>query len=454
MSVARPNVGGMNPAELQDHVSGTVLTAKDTGWDEARAFHSGRGEPDAIVRPVDASDVAAAVRIAAASATPVVVRGGGHSAWARLPGGLALDLRDLDDVEVDGTLVRIGGGATWGAVAEALAPHGLAISSGDTRSVGVGGLTLGGGIGLMVRAWGLAVDQLVGAQVVTATGEIVETTAQDHPDLFWALRGGGGNFGVVTRFDFRAHALPGAVHGILTVPEDPRPALRALRDLLADAPRELTASYMDVPAMDPSAPAGASIVVVWAGDDTAAAERALAPLRAVSGVEGELRRVRYADILEEMPGADETGQEMPGFVGGNMLARVVDDDLIDRLVAFRAAYPASVVFLRSLGGAFADVAQEDTPFPARDATMFVMAGAFDMPQFLDDGERERVRADWAEIAARGSGMYGNFIADPIPGLAEQLFAPAAWERLRGIKRTWDPENLFSRNHNIVPEGGA
>lgn len=136
-----------------------------------------------------------------------VPRGGGHSAWGTLPGGLTLDISALDGISVAGTRVSIGGGARWGDVAGALAAHGLAISSGDTASVGVGGLTLGGGIGWMVRAWGLAADQLVGAQVVTARGDVVEATATSHPDLLWALRGGGGNFGVVTRFDFEAHPV-------------------------------------------------------------------------------------------------------------------------------------------------------------------------------------------------------------------------------------------------------
>ena len=143
--------------------------------------------------------------------------------------------------------------------------HGLGVSSGDTASVGVGGLTLGGGIGWMVRAWGLAADQLEGVQLVTAAGDVIEVSGAGHPELFWALRGGGGNFGVVTRFDFRAHELPAVVWAELAVEGDPRPVLRGLRDALRDAPRELTVTYMDVPPMDPSAPAGASITACWVG---------------------------------------------------------------------------------------------------------------------------------------------------------------------------------------------
>ena len=155
---------------LTSGLPGRVITPGDDAWEAARHFHSGTGEPDVIVRAGSVADVAAAVRWAASEGLPVVVRGGGHSVWGAVPGGLTVDVGALDDIEVDGTLVRVGGGATWGRVAAELAGHGLGISSGDTASVGVGGLTLGGGIGWMVRAWGLAADQLVGAQLVTATG--------------------------------------------------------------------------------------------------------------------------------------------------------------------------------------------------------------------------------------------------------------------------------------------
>ena len=280
---------------LISELPGRVFSAGDDGWEAARRFHSGSGEPDVIVRADSVDDVAAAVRWAAAESAPVVVRSGGHSAWGTVPGGLTLDLAALNDVEVDGTLVRVGGGATWGHVAAILAEHGLGISSGDTASVGVGGLTLGGGIGWMVRAWGLAADQLVGVQLVTASGDVVEATDASHPELLWALRGGGGNFGVVTRFDFRAHPLDAVVFATLPVTGDARTVLRALRDLLKDAPRELTVTFMDVPAMDPNAPAGASISALWIGDDEAAARAALAPLLDRDDV-GERRHQRHRRI--------------------------------------------------------------------------------------------------------------------------------------------------------------
>lgn len=445
----------MDLTALRADVSGTVLSAEDAAWDDARLSHAGLGRPDTIVRVASVDDVVAAVRFATVSRRSVVVRSGGHSAWCTLDDGILIDLSALADVVVDdteqgGPIVRIGGGAHWGAVARALAPHGLGLSSGDTASVGVGGLTLGGGIGWMVRAWGLAVDQLVGAQVVTARGDVVETSAEAHPDLFWALRGGGGNFGVVTRFDFRAHPLPGVAVVELGITGDARVVLRALRDVLAAAPPELTVTYMDVPEIDPNAPAGASVTAVWAGPDPAALEGVLAPVIALGEVVVREVAVRdYPDILLDHPLPDPEAP-VPGFLGGNTLAVTLDDVLIDDVVAFRESNEASVVFLRSLGGAYGEVAPDTTPFPARDATWFVMAGAFDLPGLVTDADRARISGEWEAIERRGAGVYGNFTTTTDAAYVDGMFAPATRARLAAVKRAWDPTNVFSRNHNIAP----
>ncbi|MDW4571267.1 FAD-binding protein [Microbacterium sp. M3] len=427
---------------------GTVIRPGDSDWESARRFHSGIGEPAAVIRAATVDDVRGALRYASAERLDVMIRCGGHSAWGGVPGGLTLDISALDGVEVDGTRVRVGGGAQWGAVARALTAHGLGISSGDTASVGVGGLTLGGGIGWMVRAWGLAADQLAGAQLVTARGEVVEVSDASHPELMWALRGGGGNFGVVTRFDFEAHALDGVVHAVYGVDGDARPILRALRELMAGAPRELTVTYMDVPPMDPSAPAGATITAVWIGTDEEAARRVLAPLAATPGVsEREFGVQEYPDVLLEAPEFDPE-QPMPGFVGGNTLLHALDDDAIERLVAFRDANPASVAFLRSLGGAYGDVS--DSVFPARDATWFAMAGAFDVPGMMDDAARAAAVDAWEAIEAKGAGVYGNFSVTTESEFAERMYPPPTMARLAAVKREWDPGNVFCRNHNVKP----
>ncbi|WP_243232366.1 FAD-binding oxidoreductase [Microbacterium sp. CIAB417] len=408
-------------------------------------------EPTVVIRPSTTEDVAAAVRRAKQESLPVTVVSGGHGPWSHGSSpGLRIELSELNSVDVDGTTVRVGGGAVWGDVAATLAGHGLAISSGDTATVGVGGLTLGGGVGWMVRSWGLAADQLIGVEVVTADGDVIEASADENPDLFWALRGGGGNFGVVTRFDFAAHRLDGIAFAETRF-ADPASVLRAVRDLLTDAPRELTVTYMDVPPMDPSAPAGASLSAVWAGADAERLRAVLEPITRLDGVEADITTPAYRDILMEPPVPAEGEEQVPpGFVGGNGLYARLDDDLIDRLLAFRAAYPASVLFLRSLGGAFGDVTQEATAFPAREATWFVMAGAFDIPGLVDDDTRAEILADWAVIERNRIAEYSNFSPTERPEAVAGMFAPAARERLREIKRTWDPENLFRRNHNIVP----
>jgi hypothetical protein len=207
---------------------------------------------------------------------------------------------------------------------------------------------------------------------------------------------------------------------------------------------------MDVPAMDPSAPAGATISAAWIGDDEGAARAALAPLLECDGVtESSIEVTRYPEILLEMPAADPDAP-MPGFVGGNTLLRDLGDDAIDRLVSFREANAASVLFLRSLGGAFADVPQDGSAFPARDATWFAMAGAFDIPGLIDDESRPAILAAWDAIEALGSGVYGNFSTSTDSVFAAKIFPSATMARLAAVKREWDPTNVFSRNHNVLP----
>ncbi len=241
------------------------------------------GSPAYVLRPATTADVQAAVSFAADTGLPLSVRGGGHAfqGFGTNDGGVVIDLSKLSTVEVVDTerhLVRIGGGATWGQVVDALAPHGLAISSGDTRSVGVGGLTLSGGIGWKVRKYGLALDQLVAADVVTATGDLVSASAEQHPDLFWAIRGGGGNFGIVASFTFAAHPTTDVFHGKITFPAaEAGTVLQGWADHLRSAPDELTSLVTLANPMAGGPEAPVEIHVVFDGDDPQLAAEAIDP---------------------------------------------------------------------------------------------------------------------------------------------------------------------------------
>ncbi|WP_193596508.1 BBE domain-containing protein [Microbacterium sp. YJN-G] len=230
---------------------------------------------------------------------------------------------------------------------------------------------------------------------------------------------------------------------------DRRALLRGLRDILRDAPRELTVTYMDVPPMDPSAPAGARLAAVWADADPAALERTLAPVIDLDGIVGDVSTPAYRDILMDDPRPADPDAVVPRFLGGNGLFRELDDERIDRLLEFRAAHQFSVLFLRSMGGAFGDVAQEDTAFPGRDATWFVLAGGFDIPGMIDDATRAAILAETDALFEGRLAQYGNFLDSERPEVVRAMFTEEGYERLRGLKAQWDPQNLFRRNHNIV-----
>jgi FAD/FMN-containing dehydrogenase len=439
---------------LTDSVSGDVLTPGDADYRAAATVAKGPGSPLAVVRPADAADVAAAVGFARDHGLELSVRGGGHDSrgMSTNDGGLVIDLRPLAGIAVDGDLVTIGGGAVWGAVADALLPHGLALSSGDTKSVGVGGLSLGGGVGWFVRLWGLAIDSLVSAEVVLADGRIVTASASSEPDLFWALRGGGGNFGVVTAFTYRAHPLPdGVVAGAIDI--DPDADLAALfrgwRDVLRSAPEQLTTSYLGLPSFGEGMPPTSQISYVWAGGDVEAARVALTPLFGLPGVTGHTIDAKpYADVLADaQPDADQVGAPAVKLVDENGFAARFDDALIDELAAVKRDLGGTVLMVRLLGGAYARVAPDATAWGFRDTEAWLISAAF-VPEAQYDVEAPRLRALWSRLDPWLKGMYGNFssLDDPVA----TMYPPATLERLRSIKAVYDPANLFHRNHNILP----
>jgi FAD/FMN-containing dehydrogenase len=432
---------------------GEILTPEHPEYAGAARALFAAGAPAYVLRPAHVRDVRAAVRFAADTGLPLSVRGGGHGfpGFGTNEGGVVLDLCRLATVEVVDAargLVRIGGGATWGQVAAVLAEHRLAISSGDTRSVGVGGLTLSGGIGWKVRKHGLALDSLVGAEVVTASGEIVHATTDQHTDLFWALRGGGGNFGVVTAFEFAAQPTTDVFHGRITFPAaETDTVVQGWAAYLRSAPEDLTSVVTLANPMAGGPHAPVEVLVTVDGDDAAAAAEALAPVRGLGTVlDDDVVLTAYADTLVEglvpPPGLQFLSRSAfvePPSVG----------DALGVLAGVAASEGSPVIGIRSVGGAVARVPEEATAYAHRQAELMVVTVTAG-PGPVVEAARPRLDAIWDRLAPSVTGAYANFLSTATEADLEAIYPSATRERLALVKRWYDPANLFASNHNIRP----
>jgi FAD/FMN-containing dehydrogenase len=435
--------------ELRDGRAGVAVLPGDADWNENPPIFAPSGDAAAEVRPQTPAQVAAALRFAEQAGIPVAVRSGGHgSRYFTNDGALIIGLQHFGGVEVDGSTVRVGSGAEWGDVALALAPHGLGLSAGDTKSVGVGGLTLGGGIGWLVRQHGLAIDALVSAQVALPSGELVTASGNEHPDLFWALRGGGGNFGVVTEFVFQAYPLDGALFGsIHYTPGDEATVLKGWRDVMRDAPEQLNATFISTPAFGPTIPADTVVKAFWPGRDETAAKPWLERLREVAGyLSDDIRPMDYADTLDEAP---RFGPQMPTVVGGNGFADDLSDAAIDAIVATRIGLGPAVLSVRYLRGAYNRVPVDATAWAPRNAEGYVMLAALLPPNAAQD-EIDRVHAAWRPMFEHTRGTYGNFADNAGAATIELMYPPRILARLRQVKRRYDPHNVLRGNHNVEP----
>jgi FAD/FMN-containing dehydrogenase len=358
---------------------GEVLTPGDDRYAQAAATMFAIGTPDLVIRPGDAAEVAAALRHAADTGLTVSVRSGGHSmaGFGMHTDGMVIDLRRINQVRIldpAARRVRVGAGATWGAVSKTLQPNGFALTAGDTASVGVGGLTLGGGIGWMVRRYGLAIDNLAGADLVTADGQLIRADAAQHQDLFWGLRGGGGNFGVVVGFDFIAQPVSSVHYGDITYQDADLPRLIAgWRDAVRVSDKNLTTTLALMPPVM-GQPGGTAATICYASADRDAAAAALRPFRRLAPVAGgDIRVVPYAEVLEDAP------QMPPGmrFEMRNALLPELGDAAIAAIgKLFRGG---AMLGLRGLGGAAARVHPDATAFAHRDAEVMVTAVAMVPP---------------------------------------------------------------------------
>jgi FAD/FMN-containing dehydrogenase len=438
---------------LRREFGGDIIEPGAAEYEAASRSKLVQGSPAHILRPKTVGDVRAAVRYAAGSGLALSVRGGGHSfpGFGTNDGGLVIDLSELADVEViddDRRLVRIGGGATWGQVAEALTPHGLAISSGDTKSVGVGGLTLSGGIGWKVRKHGLTLDSLVAAELVTADGAVVHASTHENPELFWAIRGGGGNLGIVTSFEFVAQPTTEIFFGKITFPAaETASVLQGWADHLRTAPDELTSVANLANPFAGGHEAPVEIHVAFDGDDPELANRALDPIRRLGTVlEDDVAPHAYADVLVE--GAElPPGLELLGHSG------FFDQESVPAALEILAEVGTSAgspsIAIRSVGGAVSRVADDATAYAHRRAELLVatIAGG---PKPVIEAARPGLAAIWARLAPHVDGAYSNFLTSAAAEDVAAVYPAGTYERLAAVKRQYDPSNLFARNHNVPP----
>jgi hypothetical protein len=453
--------------DLRATIAGRVIAPGDEDYDEARTVVLGGIDrrPLVIVRVADADDVARVIRLARETGLPLAVRCGGHSGAAHsvVDDGIVLDVRDLKelDIDVEARTAWAGAGLTAAEYTTAAAEHGLATGFGDTGSVGLGGITLGGGIGYLVRKHGLTIDSLLAADLVTADGEVVRLDAEHHPDLFWAIRGGGGNFGVATRFKYRLHPVESTVGGMLILPATAETVAGFIAAAEA-APDELStiANVMPCPPMPfvPEDQHGKVVIfalITYAGE-TEAGERAVAPFRALA--------TPLADMLQTQPYPamypPEDDSYHPLAVSRTMFIERVDRATAETIMEFLGASDAAmrVAQLRVLGGAMARVPADATAYAHRTNPIMV-----NVASFYEGPDDKPIREAWvAEFSAAlhqgDPAAYVNFLADEGETRVRAAYPGNTWDRLATIKARWDPDNLFRLNQNIPPatasEGGS
>jgi FAD/FMN-containing dehydrogenase len=449
-----------------DGFRGRLIGADDVDYDVARAVWNGAIDrrPRVIARCSGTADVVAAVRFAREHNLEIAVRGGGHNVagTAVCDGGIVVDLSNMRGVRVDAAERKawVQGGALWGDVDRETQLHGLATTGGIVSHTGVGGLTLGGGVGWLMRRHGLTVDNLLAADVVTASGEVLRVSEGEHADLYWALRGGGGNFGVVTSFELRVHAVgPTVLAGpILWDASDAAEVLRFYRDFIRDAPDELgtVVRFGAAPPL-PVVPEHLHWrPVVMLGTCFAGrpedGERAVRPLRACKAPLLDLvGPTSYAAFQSAL---DSTVAHGWSYYWKSTHLRTLSDDLIDVLAqyAFSCSSPRSYVAMFHLQGAVGRVAEGATAFGNRQAAHAVtLDGVWRPGEGFGDRDAAWARAFFDALGPFRAGVYVNFLAgDEEPGRIREAYGDAVYDRLVNVKTAYDPDNVFRHNQNIRP----
>ncbi len=443
--------------ELAGRLSGSVLRPEDEGYDAARHVHNGLVDraPALIVRCRSAADAAAGVRFARTAGLEICVRGGGHSVAGRAVAddAVMIDLAEMKGTSVDpeARTVRAEGGLDWGELNAATAEHGLVVTGGAISTTGIAGLTLGGGLGWLMAKYGLAADSLLAVELVNAEGDVLDVSEATDPDLFWALRGGGGNFGIATAFTYRLHPLETVIGGLIAHPIDAAPEmLRFYRDALADCPDDLTVFAGLVHAPDGSGLKLCAMIVFHTGDPEQA-EEDLAPFKtwgspAVVEV-GQMPYPVMNTLLDDGFPAGALNYWLSSFTRG------LPDELIDTMVERFASVPSpmTAIILEHFHGAVTRVGVTDTAVPHRaEGWNLFIPSVWTDPAAAD----ENIAWTRETHAALGPNLdearWLNYLGDDQLGDAVRAAYGPNYERLLAAKRRYDPENVFRHNHNIDP----
>lgn len=442
--------------ELADRFHGDIIRPGSDAYDVARKVWNGTidRQPACIARCKSVADVQAALRFARENDLAVAVRGGGHNAagLAVCDGGLVIDLGGMRDVVVDPKrrIAQAGGGATWGDFDRATAAHGLATTGGAVSTTGIAGLTLGGGLGWLMRSYGMACDNLVGAEVVTADGQVVRASATENADLFWALRGGGGNFGIVTTFEYALHPVSTIFGGMLLYPlARARDVLRVYRDVTASAPDGLTvfAAMMHAPDGTPVI----ALVICYNGPADEG-ERAIKGFREfATPIAGEVGAMPYTALQSMLDAGFPSGLRVHWR---SEFVKAIPDALIDAAVsAFeRVPSPLSALMFEQFGGAVKRVPRDETAFDQRDSDYnLVIVSRWADPTDAEPNVRWARQTSEAAKAFTTGSVYVNYIGEgEAPDRVRAAFGADKFDRLAKIKRKYDPDNTFRLNQNIPP----
>ncbi len=444
-------------SELAARVSGPVLGPEDAGYDAARAVHNGLIDrrPAVIVRCRQTSDVVAALALARREGLEVSIRGGGHNVAGRAVtnGGVMIDLAEMKriDVDPDKRTATAQGGVLWAELNNAAAEHGLAVTGGAISTTGIAGYTLGGGLGWLMAKHGLASDNLLAVKLVTADGQVLDVSADSYPDLFWAIRGGGGNFGVATSFRYRLHPLEMVIGGLIAHPIEAAPdLLRFYRDAVAGCSDDLTVFAAVVHAPDGSGMKLSAMVVFHTGEPDAA-ERELEPFKTWgSPLMVEVGPMPYPVMNTILDAAYPTGSLnywLSSFTQG------LPDELIDIVVDRFSTVPSpmTAILFEHFHGAVTRVGVSDTAVPHREEGWNLLLPSVWMDPADTEANVAWTRETFAALRPHfGSGRWLNYLGDDQADDAIRAAYGPNYERLVEVKRRYDPDNVFHLNHNIVP----